>query len=169
MLKDIVGFEKYYNISDKGEVFSKRSGKYLKLSHKKNGYVYIELNVDGKVTYKRVHRLVAEAFIPNPNNKPFVNHIDGNKSNNSVDNLEWVTGSENNIHAIQNNLFDPYKQRHTYILLDLNGNETINVKGLSIFSKESGICTSSISEYLRLNSGIVKSGKYKGYKIITYK
>lgn len=169
MLKNVVGFENYYSVSDSGEVFSKRSGKYLKLAHKKNGYVYTELNVNGVTTYKRVHRLVAEAFIPNPENKPFVNHIDGNKSNNSVSNLEWVTGSENNIHAIKNNLFDPYKQRHTYILQDPNGDEIIRELGLKIFSDAIGICTSSISDYIRNNSGIVRTGTYAGYKIITFK
>ena len=100
MLKDIKGFEQYYSISDDGKVYSKVRNIYLKLNNKKNGYVYVTLQVKNKKYTKRVHRLVAEAFIPNPQNKPFVNHIDGNKSNNVVQNLEWVTGSENNIHAM---------------------------------------------------------------------
>lgn len=61
-------------------------------------YLKINLSVNGKRITKTVHRLIAETFIPNPQNKPQVNHIDGNKSNNNVKNLEWVTGSENLLH-----------------------------------------------------------------------
>lgn len=64
----------------------------------KSGYRMVVLTVDGKKIYKNVHRLVAEAFIANPDNKREVNHIDGNKLNNSVDNLEWVTTRENQLH-----------------------------------------------------------------------
>lgn len=64
------------------------------------GYAQVSVSVGkGKHTCVLVHRLVAEAFVPNPDNKPEVNHIDGNKSNNSADNLEWVSSSENKIHA----------------------------------------------------------------------
>lgn len=107
MLRDIKGFENYYSVSDDGKVYSKIRKKYLKLNYKKNGYVYVSLQVNNIKITKRAHRLVAEAFIQNPDNKPFVNHIDGNKSNNNVKNLEWVTGKENNIHAINIGLFDP--------------------------------------------------------------
>ena len=99
-MKDIVGYEGYYKVTEDGDIYSIRAGRCLKKTLKPNGYEYIELNVDGEVGYKRVHRLVAEAFITNPDSKPYVNHIDGDKSNNSSSNLEWVTGSDNNYHAV---------------------------------------------------------------------
>ncbi len=62
-------------------------------------YAIVSIYENGKQKHLYVHRLVAKAFLPNPNNKPQVNHIDGNPKNNNASNLEWVTGSENMIHA----------------------------------------------------------------------
>jgi hypothetical protein len=88
-----------YKISISGKVINTK-GKLLKSLD--NGRGYIRINVSNKTYY--IHRLVADAFIPNPLNKPAVNHIDGNKANNHVSNLEWVTHSENSIHAISTGL-----------------------------------------------------------------
>lgn len=82
-------------------------------------YSYVCLCVNNKRKSKRVHRLVAEAFIPNPENKSEVNHIDGNKQNNRVDNLEWVTGSENIQHGYRMNLCKANKKR--VLQYDLQG------------------------------------------------
>ena len=68
------------------------------------GYLCVDLNFDGVWKQKYIHRLIAETFIPNPENKPTVNHKDGNKLNNNISNLEWNTYSENNQHAIDNDL-----------------------------------------------------------------
>ena len=65
------------------------------------GYLRVYLSKNGKRKHHKVHRLVARAFIPNPDNKPQVNHIDGNKHNNSITNLEWVTDEENKLHRKQ--------------------------------------------------------------------
>ena len=105
-MKDIKGFEGLYSITDDGKVYSHRYGDYVKTCLKPNGYVYIGFYVSGAITYNRVHRLVAEAFIPNPFNKPYVNHVNGCKSDNRVENLEWVTASENNKHAYSTGLAD---------------------------------------------------------------
>ena len=94
--KQIDGFN--YLVSNTGQIFSNHTNRILKYHISKNGYVYVVLSKDGHFTTKRVHRLVAESFIPNPNNLPQVNHIDGNKSNNAVCNLEWVTAKENAAH-----------------------------------------------------------------------
>lgn len=91
--RDVVGYEKYYSVSDTGAVFSKRSNKTLKQYKdvKGGGYYRVQLNVDGKPRRFSVHRLVAEAFVPNPNNYPVVNHKDETRTNNCADNLEWCT------------------------------------------------------------------------------
>lgn len=80
-----------------------------------SGYLKVGLSVDGIHKYYLVHRLVAQAFIPNPNNLPQVNHIDGNKLNNHVDNLEWVSSYENQQHAVKNGL-RPLKKINQYDL-----------------------------------------------------
>ena len=90
--------DEYYLVSNEGRV--KHDGRLLSGSIHKDGYIFV--NIRGKKYAK--HRVVAEAFIPNPDNKPYVNHIDGNKQNNKVENLEWCTQSENIIHAYANGL-----------------------------------------------------------------
>lgn len=85
--------------------------KILKLTSLYDGYYGIALNRDSHPKYFKVHRLVAEAFIPNPDNLPVVNHKDGNKKNNHVDNLEWVTVEKNNEHARITGLTPPPSQK----------------------------------------------------------
>lgn len=110
--KDIIGFEDSYMISNLGNVKAKRKitwngkcdctrkEKIMRTnSSSNNGYPMVNLKRNGIVKHSLVHRLVANAFIPNQDNKPTVNHIDGNKKNNNVSNLEWATRSEQNIHA----------------------------------------------------------------------
>lgn len=101
-MKPIKGYESYL-VSINGDVYSTKRHKYLTKSYN-GGYAKIIIRVDGVHHNKLVHRLVAQAYIPNPENKPQVNHKDGDKSNNNVFNLEWCTQSENNIHAFKNGL-----------------------------------------------------------------
>lgn len=89
-----------YCITPDGKVFSRRSNRFLRGWLNVGGYLVVAMTSDdGQVTHRPVHRLVAEVYIPNPENKPQVNHIDGDKENSNVTNLEWVTGSENTQHA----------------------------------------------------------------------
>jgi hypothetical protein len=100
--KDVVGYEDHFMINEEGQVYSKRTNRLLKLVDNHCGYQMLNTRLGGrcgKAYSLRVHRLVAEAFIPNPDNKPQVNHIDGDKCNNRVSNLGWVTAKENSRHA----------------------------------------------------------------------
>lgn len=115
--KDIKGYEGY-QVSNLGRVRTLNKITYSKLHgerhwknrilkekrNKKSRMVQVTLYKNGIGTSYLVHRLVGEAFIPNPENKPQINHIDGNRHNNCVDNLEWCTSRENNLHAYRNNL-----------------------------------------------------------------
>ena len=115
--KDIKEYEGLYQVSNFGRVKSlekwsdtrhgpktrKRPEMIKSLSYNAN-YMRVNLNKDNKKTLHYVHRLVAIAFIDNPNNKPEVNHLDGNKTNNNLFNLEWVTTKENLLHAWENGL-----------------------------------------------------------------
>lgn len=127
----IKDYEGLYEISNFGNVkslkkewigFNYKSKTYHKVTMKerimkpsisKCGYKQVLLSKSNKQSLKLVHRLVAETFIPNELNKPCVNHIDGNKLNNRVENLEWCTYQENNLHAWKNNLVTAYLKGKT--------------------------------------------------------
>lgn len=101
------GYEGLYDVDTSGNIYSivesqGRRKRMLKPYLNENGYMKVNLyDFEGKCKKKYVHRLVAEAFIPNPLNKPNINHIDCNVKNNSINNLEWCTQSENIKHAVK--------------------------------------------------------------------
>ena len=112
MWKKIVinGFETNYSVNDKGEVKNNNTNKLLS-PRIQQGYKHVTIYLDKKPKSCRVHRLVATAFIPNLENKPYVNHKNGIRSDNRVENLEWVTPSENTQHAVNTGLFKPTRER----------------------------------------------------------
>lgn len=158
--KDIKGYEGLYQVSNLGKVRSLDrkilfknghiqffKGKILSLSKDKNGYIHIILHKDNKTKIFRVHRLVAETFIPNLENKPQVNHIDGNKENNCLSNLEYCTIKENHIHAYRTGLHNAPKKK--CIQKDLNGNIIKNWDSLKQIKLELGYDCSAISRCCR--------------------
>ena len=127
--KDIKGYEGRYQISTLGNVRSLKNN-ILLVGTKNTQYKTVTLCKDGTCINFHRHRLVAEAFIENPFNKCQVNHIDGNKHNNNIENLEWVTHRENMKHAYENDMRD-FKEVRPVLQYDLNGKlvkeyETIN-------------------------------------------
>ncbi len=113
--KEIDGFDGQYLISNLGRVKSIKSNKILSYSKHSRGYLKVCLSFCGKSKKYYAHRLVAQAFIPNPDNKREVNHINGIKTDNSVKNLEWVTSKENNAHAVFTGLNTGFKNIQIYV------------------------------------------------------
>lgn len=157
-IKDVVGFEDLFGITSSGEVWSKRTNKFLAQGVSKTGYPVISTRIggrNGKCYCFRVHRFVADAFIPNPENKPFVNHKDGNKRNSNSWNLEWVTAKENVVHAYETGLAKGV-QGVDHTLSKLTEEEVIFIRenykprdkvfGATALSKRYNICRQGVSK-----------------------
>lgn len=151
--KPIKGYEKLYLISNNGRVKSLRKNIIRKTNTDGSGYLKVELYNKSFKTLK-IHRLVAEAFVPNPLNKNEVNHKDGNILNNNYQNLEWVTSKENSIHRIyvlKKNYLNPCKP---ILCVELNK----KFPSIGEASRFINCKSSSISEVL--NNRNRKSGGY---------
>lgn len=116
--KPVKGYEELYYVSSDGDVISLKRGKILKPQIRRN-YYSVSLSKNNKWRSYPIHRLVAEAFIPNPNNYPQVNHKNSNKLDNRAENLEWCTVSENKLHSYRAGTSVPTKGI-------LNGMHTVN-------------------------------------------
>lgn len=150
----INGEETQYSVSNEGQVRNDNTNYLLSLTLSQ-GYRHVGLTINQKPKNCRVHRLVAEAFIPNPENKPYVNHIDGNRQNNNVNNLEWVTPQENIAHAHQTGLVKKTKGRPV-IQYSLNGEEMITFVSAAEAERQLNILQSKITlccQRKRLTSG----------------
>ena len=132
--KGVVGYEDLFSVSNKGRLFSLRTHKILKQNIVGEGYNACVTKLNGRKGSNlvlKIHREVAKAFIPNLDELPFVNHIDGDKLNNSVDNLEWVTPQGNVVHAIETGL--------------------LSLDHLKLISKENRKLTEEDVKYIRNN------------------
>jgi hypothetical protein len=156
VFRDVLGYEGLYQVSNYGRVKSLErknifycglrkehlerptEEKILNYNKSNRGYLQVCLTKDGKSKTYTVHRLVAKAFLPNLKNKKQVNHIDGNKENNSIDNLEWVTSSENNKHAFITGLNKPHNMRKVN-QYDLQGNFIKQWNSITDFLKENNL------------------------------
>lgn len=160
---DIQGYEGLYKISSHGRVWSCRKNRCLKDIITNNGYCRVHLVNNGSVKSMAIHRLVAMAFIPNPENKPTVNHKNEDKKDNHVENLEWATIAEQNIHgtrieraiahtnwserkidyAVVAAKHDYYsmnkKQMRPVVKLDLDGNCIAKYDGIGVAARENNV------------------------------
>lgn len=167
--KPIKGYD-HYDISNLGRVKSLeriahtplasylKPENILKAADNGKGYKFVRLWQDGKSKKHYIHRLVAEAFIPNPNNYPEVNHIDSDPSNNKVDNLEWVTHRQNAKHMMSQGRGAMCRKEHKKRIAEINKKQRKAVIGKSVATgeeirfpylnatKERGFDTSSVSE-----------------------
>lgn len=136
-----------------------KKGKILKPFKDKKGYLYCDLRVNGERKIVRVHRFVGMAFIPNTENKPQINHIDGNKENNNVQNLEWCTNSENQKHAFEKGLQKGcFSHHNSKLTLEqvryIKNNCVVGSKknGMQTIAKKFNVCNSTIKQIVIGNS-----------------
>ena len=94
-MRDVVGYENIYGVTSCGRVWSYKSQKFLKPRVNNNGYLFVDLYKDGKRKKYYIHKLVSQAFLPNPNNLTEVDHIDNDKMHNYLNNLQWITHKDN--------------------------------------------------------------------------
>ena len=137
------GQETDYSVSTEGEV-RKDTTNYILSQSSQQDYKFVGLIINGKQKRMRVHRMVALAFIDNPDNKPYVNHINGNRSDNNVENLEWVTPSENTKHAVDTGLFKSGRAR-AVIQYNLNGEQMATFESASEAARQTGGSQSKIT------------------------
>lgn len=149
-MKDIAGYKGLYAITSCGKVWSYKRQRFLKASITGRGYLTVQLCKNGKRETRFIHRLVAEAYIPNPKNKKTINHKDECKINNYINNLEWMTYSENNNYGTRN-------EKVSKKVMCVETGEIFN--SLREAGRKTGINNSSIS---RCCSGISlkTAGKY---------
>lgn len=151
--RDTYIYGEQYEVSNTGIVRNKVTGHILSPQEDKKGYLRVRLSLHDKKATAKVHRLVATAFIPNPEGKPQVNHKDTDKHNNRVGNLEWATNSENQIHAYKTGLNyvtgRAGRKKKPVCKLNLNTGEVIGTyKSLADAGRENGLHDTNIHKVL---------------------
>lgn len=144
-------------VSNIGRIKNTKTGNILKTAIDRYGYEKVSFTSNGEKYYYTVHRLVAITFIPNPLNKPQVNHKDGNKLNNKVINLEWNTASENISHSFENSL---NKNTNAVMLTDLETGEVSLHRSVKKLSKFLDLCTSVLAPLIKNSPNNPIEGRY---------
>ena len=143
--KDIKGYDGKYQISNKGNIKNVKRNKLLKIQFNKNYKCIHLVGTDGKIKNYTIHRLMAQSFIPNPDNLSCVNHKDENKLNNSLDNLEWCTKKYNCNYGTAIERTKKQNQK-TLLQYDLNNNFIKEWNGLNECAKSLNVSASHISQ-----------------------
>lgn len=157
--KDIPNYEGIYKVSNRGRIMSLKDNDIIRKQGTLKGYKIISLFKNGICRMYRVHRLVAQAFIPNPENKPCIDHIDGNRANNDVSNLRWVTVKENQNNPVTKTKFfnRKVKPHHEKPILQIKGGKIIaRYKSIHDAAKKLNITATNICA--------VCKGREKSYK-----
>lgn len=151
---------KNYSVSNLGRVYSRRRNKVLTPKHNHDGYLRVQLYENNKCVFVSIHRLIAKEFCPNPSDKPFVNHINGDKQDNRAVNLEWVTQKENIQHAWDTGLSTSHYNQcgKRYAQLDKDGNVIKIYPSTMEIERELHISHNHIS------SAAKRKGKAGGYR-----
>jgi hypothetical protein len=156
--KDVIGYEGLYQVSDLGRVKSIcRDNLIMKQKVEKDGYFRISLTKEGIKKSYRVHRLVIGSFVANPKNKPQVNHINGIKTDNCLDNLEWATASENMLHADRTGLRKIPKGEKCHMFGKFNG---LHQNAKLVLNTETGIyydCAKEAAKFHKYKYSTLKS------------
>lgn len=155
----IANFEEKYQITQEGKVFNLKDNTWKKFSKNPNGYMKVPLSLNGRKEQFLVHRLVALHFLPNPYQHPQVNHIDGNKENNHINNLEWCSREENIQHSLEIGLrkgFIAFDKKLELVSRVLNG------ELIRDLAKELNRGEESLSGMLR--KAAIKSGQADAWK-----
>lgn len=168
-MKDIIGFENLYAITENGQVWSYYSNQFLSATLGNNGYLKVTLVKDHKKYTKMIHRLVAEAYIENPENYPLVNHKDENKCNNNINNLEWCSYKYNSNYGSNPNKskerMENFLKEHPLFNRGENNHKSISVRCVETqqvfetFSAAAEWCgikdTASFTDYFKGKQGSV--------------
>ena len=165
MWKDIIGYEGLYAISDKAEVMNVQTGNILKPWLNNKGYLCVDLHKNGIRKHELLHRLLAEAYIPNPNNYPIILHLDNIKTNLSLDNLVWGTYSDNQRQAIKDGLnIVPRPDNRKYFIIT-NGVNNIWCYGQAAVVNVIGYGNTQTIHNLVHRHSQINQGPYMGYYV----
>lgn len=156
--KPVPEYEDNYNVSDMGQVMNAKTGRILRFQKRTNGYLQLNLYKNGNPSMKYVHRIVAESFISNPENKPCIDHIDGNPMNNCVWNLRWCTQKENCNNPISIKRHSEAHNRPIKHIVCLKDNQIIKIYKVMNNIKKDGFYTSNVIACCR-----GKRKSHKGY------
>lgn len=159
-MRDIIGYEGIYSVTSCGRVYSHKTNKFLKPGIDTSGYCIVTLYKDGTRKTFKVHRLVLEAYVPNTENLPQVNHKDENKTNNCIQNLEWCDAKYNNNYGTRNQRV-AQKRSHAIVQMTMNGEIVTEYPSIMEAARQTGFSSGHISECVRGKRKSVNNFKWQ--------